>query len=77
MDIQIVLIFILAMLTVTLVGVGLYLILVLKDFRQTVLKANDILDDVERVSNALTNPMSIITSAIEGFKAIRKLKKEE
>lgn len=77
MDLQVLLIFILAILTVTLVAAGVYLILVLKEFRQTVLKANFILDDIERISNAVSNPLSIITGAIKGFKAIKNLHKED
>ncbi len=77
MDLQILLIFILAILTVTLVGVGVYVILVLKEFKSTLQKANFIMDDVETLTNAVSNPLSIITAAIEGFKAITNLKKKE
>lgn len=77
MDLQVLLIFILAILTVVLTGVGIYVILVLKEFRETIQKANLIIDDVEGITNALTNPLSIITGAIESFKAVQSLRNKE
>ena len=77
MDLQIVLIFILAILTVVLVGVGVYVILVLREFRETIQKANLIIDDVENLTNAVSNPLSIVTGVIEGIKAVKNLKNKE
>lgn len=77
MDLQVLLIFILTILTVVLTGVGIYVILVLKEFRETIQKANLIIDDVEGITNALTNPLSIITGAVEGFKAVQSLRNKE
>jgi hypothetical protein len=77
MELQVVLIFILAMLTITLVGVGVYVILVLKEFRETIQKANLIIEDVEALTKAFSNPLSIITGAVKGYKAIKNLQKEE
>ena len=77
MDLQIVLIFILAVLTVVLVGVGIYVILVLKEFRETIQKANLIIDDVENLTNVVSNPLSIITGVIEGIKTVKSLKNRE
>jgi hypothetical protein len=77
MDLQILIIFILAILTVTLVGVGIYVILVLREFRDTIQKANLILDDVENLTNLVTNPMSIFTGIVKGYQTIKNLKKEE
>ncbi len=77
MDLQILLIFILAILTVTLVGVGIYVILVLKEFRETVQKANLILRDIENMTNAASHPLNMIMGAIKGFQAIKSLRKEE
>lgn len=77
MELQVVLIFILALLTITLVGVGIYVILVLKEFRETIQKANMIIDDVETLTNVVSNPLSIVTGVIEGYKAIKNLKKED
>ena len=77
MDLQILLIFILAVLTVVLVGVGIYVILVLKEFRETIQKANLIIDDVENLTNVVSNPLSIITGVIEGIKTVKSLKNRE
>lgn len=77
MDLQIVLIFILAVLTVVLVGVGVYVILVLREFRETIQKANLIIDDVETLTNVVSNPLSIVTGVIEGIKAVKSLKSKE
>ena len=77
MDLQILLIFILAILTVTLVVVGIYVVFVLKDLRETIQKTNTILSDVESLTNAVSNPVSIITGAIKGFNAFKNLRKEE
>ena len=77
MDLQVILIFILAILAVTLVAVGVYVVLVLKEFRETIQKANLILDDVENVTNIVSNPLNIVTSVVEGYKAIKNLKSGE
>jgi len=77
MELQILLTFILAVLTVTLVGVGLYVILVLKEFRETLQKSNMILEDVENVTNAVSNPLSLITGALKGYKTFKNFRKEE
>ena len=77
MDLQIILIFILAILAVVLVAVGVYVVLVLKELRITIQKANVILDDVENVTNVVANPLSIISSVFEGYKAIKNLRNGE
>lgn len=77
MELQIVLIFILAILTVTLVGVGIYIILVLKELRETIQKANLIIDDVETLTNVVSNPLSIVSGLVKGYQAIKNLQKED
>ena len=67
MDIQSILIFILALLTINLVAVGIYVVLVLKEFRETVKKANMVLDNVHDVTDAVTNPITSIAGIISGF----------
>lgn len=77
MDLQIILIFILALLTINLIFVGFYLVIVLKEFRQTIKKSNEILDDVHHVSDTLTNPAAALTGVVtgitEGVKAIKAI----
>jgi len=77
MDLQVILIFILAILTVALVGIGVYVILVLKELRETIKKANLIIDDVETLTNIVSNPLNLITGVINGFKAVKNLQKEK
>ncbi len=77
MDIQVILIFILAILTVSLVVVGFYVVLVLKEFRNTVRKTNSVLDNVRTVTNTVSNPISAITSLVtgiaQGFKTVKSI----
>ena len=77
MDIQTILIFILAILTVNLIAVGVYVILVLKDFRETIQKANSVLDNVHEVTDFVANPITsiagIISGVTRGVKAVRAI----
>ena len=78
MDTNTLLIFIIALLTVNLLFVGVYIVLVLKDVRQTLEKVNRILDTADEVTAAVATPLlsatSALTGAIEGFKVINLLK---
>jgi len=76
MDLQTVQIFIYAMFTIVLVVIGLYIILVLKEFKETIKKTNSILNNVENVTNVISNPISLITSVISGIRAIKNLKEK-
>ena len=77
MDIQTVLIFILAILTVNLIILGVYIILVLKEFRQTLKKANYVLDNVNEFTDSFVNPISTIAGLISGVtesvKAVKQI----
>lgn len=77
MDIQGILIFILAVLTVNLIAVGIYVILVLKDFRETIKKANSVLDNVHEVTNMVANPITslagVIAGVTQGVRAIKSI----
>lgn len=75
MDIQIILIVILAILTINLIAVGIYVILVLRDFRETVKKANEVLDNVHQVTDIVANPITTIAGIIAGVtKGVRAVK---
>jgi len=75
MDIQTILIFILAVLTINLIAVGVYVILVLKDFRETIKKANEVLDNVHQVTDVVANPITTISGIIAGVtKGVRAVK---
>jgi uncharacterized protein YggT (Ycf19 family) len=77
MDIQIILIFILALLTVNIMIVGFYVIMVLKEFRETIKKSNSVLDNVHTVTESVSNPISslvgVVTGVVEGVKAVRSI----
>jgi len=66
MDIQTVLIFILGLLTLNMIAVGIYVILVLRDFRETIKKANDVLSDVNQITSVITNPITTIAGIVAG-----------
>ncbi len=80
MDIQVVLIFILALLTVNLVVVGVYVVLVLKELRETIRRANNILDNAGSLSGFLANPLSafsgILEALIKGYKTVQEVRQE-
>jgi hypothetical protein len=77
MDLQVILIFILALLTVNLMIVGFYVILVLKEFRETIKKSNQVLDNVHQVTDAVSNPITslvgVVSAAVEGFKTVKSI----
>ena len=68
---------IIALLTVNILFVGVYIVLVLKEVRQSVLKINQILDSFSAISNAISQPISqapgIVSSVVEGIKAAKQL----
>jgi uncharacterized protein YoxC len=66
MDIQTILVFILALLTLNLVAVGIYVMVILKEFRETIKKANKVLDNVGDVTDAVSHPVSSIANIVNG-----------
>ena len=78
MDVQVILIFILSLLTINLIVVGVYVVLVLKELRETIRRANGILDNAEDLSGFLSNPFAsfsgVVDAVIKGFKAVQKVR---
>jgi len=72
------LLIIIALLTVNLLFVGIYIVLVLKEVRRTVIKTNEILESVSAISAAIATPVvgaaGAVTAFTEGLKAYNKLK---
>lgn len=66
---------IIALLTVNVLFVGVYIVLVLKEVRQTVQKFNRILDSFSLISNAIAQPISqapgVVSAIMEGIKAVK------
>lgn len=73
MELQVIYIFILSVLTVVLTAVGIYLILVLKEFRGSIQKANKILDDVENLTDVVAHPLNIVSGIIKGYQSVKNL----
>jgi len=75
MDIQIAFVVLIALLTGSAIVVSAYVIFVLKDVRGTIQKANVILDDAQRVTSAVKNPivsvMSIADSVVKGIRTAK------
>ncbi len=82
MDIQIVLVIILAILTLNLVIVGIYVVMILKEFRETIKKMNGMLDTISIVTESVATPITnlsgllgSVTSGMKFFNAITSFKK--
>jgi len=71
------LVLIIALLTVNLLFVGVYIVLVLKEVRSTVIKMNEILESISAISAAVATPVvgaaGAVTAFTEGLKAFNKL----
>lgn len=82
MDIQIVLVIILAILTLNLVIVGIYVVMILREFRQTIKKMNFMLDTAVEVTQSVATPitnlsgiLSTVTSGLKTFNLLSSFKK--
>lgn len=68
---------IIALLTVNILFVGVYIVLVLKEVRQAIAKMNQILDSFSTISSAIANPVSsasgFFSAIVEGVKAFHKI----
>lgn len=77
MDIQTILIFILSLLTFNLLVVGFYFVLVLSDFRKTLRKTNDVIDDIHTVTDAVSSPVAnvlrLVNGVVEGFNTVKSI----
>ena len=66
---QFALFFILVILTILVVILGVQVFLILKDFKQTVLKINKVLDDAGIVSEAISRPVGAFSTFTTSIKA--------
>ena len=77
MDVQIFLVLTLFLLVAVVVYVGIYLVIVLKDLRETIKKTNSVLGDVGTITKTFSNPLvylvKILGSVAEGVKAVRSV----
>lgn len=69
---------VIALLTVNILFVGVYIVLVLKEVRQSITKINQILDSFAAISSAVATPIAgasgAVTAITEGAKALRKIR---
>jgi hypothetical protein len=69
MDItQIVIIVSLIAITGVIIGVGIWVIKLLKELKQTLVKTNSILDDTKLITTSVAQPVSSISEFLMGFK---------
>lgn len=68
---------IIALLTVNILFVGVYIVLVLKEVRQAIGKMNKILDSFSAISAAIANPISgasgFFAAIVDGVKAFHQI----
>jgi sensor domain CHASE-containing protein len=64
---QVTIICVLIVLTLVAVVIGIHIVLVLKEARQSVKKSNEILDNVGEVTNAVATPVATIAGIVSGF----------
>jgi hypothetical protein len=65
---QIVIMVSLIAITTVIVAVGIWVINLLKELKQTIVKTNTILDDTKLITTSVAEPVSSISEFISGFK---------
>lgn len=68
--VQAVLLFVIVLLTILFVVLGIQVFYILRDLRQTVRKTNVILDDVENITQGISEPLSALSSMINNASAL-------
>lgn len=65
---QAVLLFVIVVLTILLIVLGIQVFFILKELKQTVSKANKVLDDTSVITESVSGPISSISSLASGVK---------
>jgi len=77
MDFNLVLILILSVITINMLVVGFYIVVTLKDLRETLKKMNTVLDDTGAIVHTIANPLNmvggIVSAVIDAFKKTRSI----
>ncbi len=68
--VQAVLLFVIVLLTILFVVLGIQVFYILKDLRQTIQRTNNILEDVERVSEGVSDSISSVQGMFGGATTI-------
>lgn len=66
---QAVLFFVIVILTVLLVILGIQIFFILRELRQTLIKANKVLDNTGTITESVSGPISSLSSLASGIKA--------
>lgn len=78
MDTNSLLVLIIGLLTLNLLFVGVYIVLVLKEVRESIRSINRVLDQVARVSESVSAPIvgasGMLAGLLEGLKIFRRFK---
>ena len=67
--VQLILVFVIVILTVLLVVLGIQVYFILKELRRTIAKANKVLDNAGTITDNITGPVETLASMITSFKA--------
>ncbi|MDP3987584.1 MAG: hypothetical protein Q8P80_00365 [Candidatus Levybacteria bacterium] len=65
---QAVLLFVLSVLTILLLILGVQVFFILRELRQTVAKANKVLDDTGAITESVSGPISNLSTIVSGVK---------
>jgi hypothetical protein len=71
--VQAVLLFVIVLLTVLFVVLGVQIFYILKDLRETIRRTNNILEDVENVSEGASSAIESLTSMVGGASTFRTI----
>lgn len=70
---QLLLVVVVTVLTLLLVFVGLQSLFILRDFRKSIKKFNNILEDAKSVSSSIAKPFSVSTNIFENFRQVKDI----
>jgi len=65
---QLILLFVIVVLTILLLVLGVQVFFILKELRKTIFKMNKVLDDASSITESVSEPISSISSIVSGIK---------
>lgn len=71
--VQAVLLFVIVLLTILFVVLGIQVFYILKDLRQTIKKTNDILENVENISDGVSNGLNSFSGIFDSASSLGSL----
>lgn len=67
--------FVIVILTIMLSVIGVQVFFILREFRQTITKANKVLDDTSVISESVSKPISMVSAMVTGLRGGSKIVK--